>query len=125
MKVFLHLLLVFLIACSGNPAPGETGELQLSLAQKGIQELVGSFRREYKAAYERASRDSIAEKYNQRIHAYLDANLLDSFPVHVDDVVVDDLTITTDFHSGKDIAFKYGRFPFLLYPGPMAPRQLT
>ncbi|MBI5370830.1 MAG: hypothetical protein HZA79_02260 [Sphingobacteriales bacterium] len=115
MKNLFGLTLLFLIACSDKTKSNESEKIHLSAAQNGIQNLVDSFKLEYKKGNTQALRD----KYKQKLYDYLADNYIDSIRVHVDTVIIDSLTITTAFHCNKDIAFKYS----LTFKKIMAPNE--
>ena len=108
MKILLGLSLFLLFACSDKSKSNETEKINLSISQKGLLNLLDSFKLKYGTAYSQTLRDSIATQYNQKIYDYLAYNYIDSIRVHVDTVIVDSLTITTEFHCNKYITFKYG-----------------
>jgi hypothetical protein len=105
MKAFLLFFLLFLIACKDKEPSKDTRPI--SQAQKGIQNIVDSFKIDYSNATSEAIKDSTINKYNRKIFNFLSTNNIDSIQVHVDTVISKDLSITTKFHSNQDIAFQY------------------
>jgi hypothetical protein len=70
--------------------------------------LLDSFRMEYKTTNSPLLREKVTTKYNSKIFNFLKSTDLDSLKVHVDTIIADSLTVTTEFHCNKDIALKYG-----------------
>jgi hypothetical protein len=105
MKPLLLLFLLFLIACKDKEPSKETRPI--SQAQKGIQNVVDSFKTEYSNNTSEVLKDSTIDTYNRKIFNFLSSIYFDSIKVHVDTVISKDLSITTKFHCNEDIAFHY------------------
>ena len=106
MKYFPLLFLLFVYSCSTKNHDDEITP-QISRAQSGLQNLVDSFKTEYKLANSDFLKDSVIGKYNLKIYNYLANIYIDSIRVHIDSVIVNGLTITTKSHCNNDIAFQY------------------
>ena len=106
MKYFPLLFLLFVYSCSTKNHDDEITP-QISRAQSGLQNLVDSFKTEYKLANSDFLKDSVIGKYNLKIYDYLANIYIDSIRVHIDSVIVNGLTITTKSHCNNDIAFQY------------------
>ncbi|MFZ1799794.1 MAG: hypothetical protein WAU24_08005 [Chitinophagaceae bacterium] len=106
MKYFPLLFLLFVYSCSTKNHDDEITS-QISRAQSGLQNLVDSFKTEYKLANSDFLKDSVIGKYNLKIYDYLANIYIDSIRVHIDSVIVNGLTITTKSHCNNDIAFQY------------------
>jgi len=115
MKTLFGLTLLFLVACADKSKSNDPKKINFSAAQIGIQNIVDSFKLEYK----KGNTQELRDKYKQKIYDYLADNYIDSIRVHVDTVIIDSLTITTAFHCNKDIAFKYS----LTFKKNMAPNE--
>lgn len=106
IKYFLILFVLFVYSCSSKKHNEEIIP-QISRAQKGLQNLVDSFKYEYKLANNDFLKDSVTRKYNLAIYDYLANIYIDSIRVHIDSVIENGLTITTKSHCNSDIAFQY------------------
>lgn len=105
MKSFLPFLLLLFIGCQDKKSSENLRPL--SRAQKGIQNIVDSFKIDYSNAISEVLKDSTIDKYNRKIFYFLSSNDIDSIRVHVDSVISKDLNITTKFHSNQDMSFQY------------------
>ena len=105
MKRILTFFILSLIACN-NREPFEVTR-PVSQGQKGIQHIVDSFKLEYSNSISGVLKDSTIDKYNLKLFDFLSSNYIDSIQVHVDTVVIKDLSILTKFHANQDIAFQY------------------
>jgi hypothetical protein len=92
-----------------------------SIAQKQIQYLVDTFKSEVGQEKDAEKQDSIRIKYAYKFYDLLSNIYTDSICVHVDSVIVDNLTVTTAFHCNNEIAFRYS----LTFLKDMDPRQDT
>ena len=106
MKILPLLLLVFVFSCSTNDKDKKK-EIPISRAQKGLQFFIDSYKKEYQLANSDSLKDSVVRKYNLKIYDYLANIYIDSIRVHLDSVIVKDLTVTTKSHCNEDIAFQY------------------
>lgn len=102
----IGIMLFLLVACTENSNYKRPDISKLSTIQK-VQTLVDSFKIEYSSASS-ISKDSVLEKYNEKIYDYLSHHFLDSIQVQVDTIIINDWTVTTRCHYSRDIAFQYG-----------------
>jgi len=92
-----------------------------SIAQRQIQYLVDTFKLEVGQENDLNKQDSIRLNYAHKFYDLLSNIYIDSIQVHVDSVIVDNLTVTTAFHYNNEISFKYS----LTFLKKMDPRQDT
>jgi hypothetical protein len=78
-----------------------------SIAQRQIQYLVDTFKLEAGHEKDADKQDSIRIKYAYKFYDLLSNIYLDSIHVHVDSVIINNLTVTAVFHCNNEIAFKY------------------
>jgi hypothetical protein len=90
-----------------QPKKDITKIVSSSIAQKQIQYLVNTFKLEVGQEKDADKQDSIRIKYAYKFYDLLSNIYIDSIRVHVDSVIVDNLTVTTTFHCNNEIAFKY------------------
>jgi hypothetical protein len=90
-----------------QPKKDTTKTVSSSIAQKQIQYLVNTFKLEVGQEKDADKQDSIRIKYAYKFYDLLSNIYIDSIRVHVDSVIVDNLTVTTTFHCNNEIAFKY------------------
>ena len=81
-------------------------KLSLSIAQTQIQNLVDKFKLAVKQEKDLDEQDSIRYKYAYKFYDLLSNIYIDSIRVHVDSVIIENLTVTTAFHCNNEIAFK-------------------
>jgi hypothetical protein len=92
-----------------------------SIAQRQIQYLVDTFKLEVGREKDADKQDSIRIKCAYKFYDLLSNIYIDSIRVHVDSVIVNNLTVTTAFHCNNEIAFRYS----LTFLKDMDPRQDT
>ena len=97
-----------MFGCAAKKKEKDSADLHLSKTEAGLKKLVDSFKLEYQNAKTNILIDSTTNKYNVKNFNYLSTNNIDSINVHVDTVIINDLTVTTKFHSKENIAFQYG-----------------
>jgi len=92
-----------------------------SIAQRQIQYLVDTFKLEVGQEKDLNKQDSVRNKYAYKFYDLLSNIYIDSIRVHVDSVIIDNLTVTAAFHCNNEISFKYS----LTFLKKMDPRQDT
>jgi hypothetical protein len=109
-----------IISCSDKPkkANPDTNNT-LPKAQIQIQELINEFKSSVKDVKDLKLKDSIRIQYSVRIFDLLSSIYLDSIKVHIDTVVIDNLTVTTKSHCNNEIVFS-GSLTFFKKMDPRA-----
>jgi len=112
-RVFITIFLFWLCSASClEPKKQSDVKSSLSFAQTKIQHLVDTFKLTVGQEKDFDKQDSIRYKFAYKFYDLLSNLYTDSIRVHVDSVVVDDLTITTAFHCNNEISFR-GSLTFL------------
>ena len=107
MKFLLFAIAFVFYGCSGRQNSIKIEREPLSFAQIYLQNLVDSFKTEYKSQEAQLLRDSTFSKYQKKLYTFLSENFIDNIKVHVDSIVVKGWTVLTKLHCNKDIAFQY------------------
>jgi len=107
MRALFILCVICLIGCSEKQVKLANSE-NISPRQRTLLNILDSFKTEYYSANSVGYKDSVVDKWQSKLHAFVRYNHIDSIMVHVDSVVVKDWKITTLFHCGKDIEFSCG-----------------
>jgi hypothetical protein len=94
------------LSCSEASVKVKPDTLKISKAQQFFNKLKDSLTVEYAQASSKESRETILEKYHERLQNYLMENYIDSIYVTVDEILIDGWKVTTRL-SDKDIEFKY------------------
>jgi hypothetical protein len=79
--------------------------LHHSRAESIIDDLIDSFKSDYTSAPSADARKTVLTKYQVRAEKFLSNHYLNHMHVHIDSVMIKNLTIETKFHSGKNLAF--------------------
>jgi hypothetical protein len=111
MKLFFVLILFILSSCTDKQKRVSSGITKLSTAQIFLNNLRDSLKAEYVTADSETMKQAILDKYHKRLQIYLMKNPIDSICVTVDEIIVDEWTVTTRFHH-NNIQFQY-QFPVL------------
>ena len=74
-------------------------------AESAINDLVDSFRSDYASAASATAKDAVMASYHEKTDKFLTKHYLNHMRVHVDSVVIRNLTIDTRFHAGKNLVF--------------------
>jgi len=104
MKRSFVILFIVAAACSDheNKVPPRTHH---SGPASALNNLVDSFKSEYASAKSATSKDAILSSYKKKTDDYLSGHYLNHMRVHVDSVIIRNLTIDTRFHAGKELMF--------------------
>jgi hypothetical protein len=118
MRSLLALILLLLIGCSAKHEKiAEKAPEPRSLVT--IETLLDSFNVEYKSVSSEAKKELVRKKYQHEIDNFLLDHYINHIPVHVDSVRVENLIITTRFHTNKNIVFRSS----LTFRRPMPPKE--
>ena len=109
--IIISTFIFLLLSCS-RAIKESAPPLPLSKAQSQIQGLVDQFKQSIQRVNNLDIQDSIRIKYSYKFYDLLSNIYIDSIRVHVDSVIIDNLTVSTEFHCNKEIAFK-GSLTFL------------
>jgi hypothetical protein len=105
----LSFFIVIILSCSQKLNKNEQEKLY-SKNQQYLFALLENYKAEYSATKSQTLKDSIQNKYLDKIQGFLFDSLgryIDSIKVTVDTVIQEGWLITTQFHT-RDIEFKYG-----------------
>ncbi len=104
MKRIFAILFIVTAGCSNheNKIPSASHN---SKAESAIDEIVDSFRSDYASAASTSAKDAVMSNYKVKTEKFLSGHYLNHMRVHVDSVVIHDLTIDTKFHTGKNLMF--------------------
>jgi hypothetical protein len=108
MKILAVIFMISIIGCSGKPETKYLAGENLSSGQRILYNILDSFKTEYSSANSIGFRDSVIDIWQNKLHAFVRYNRIDSIRVHVDSVEVKNWKISTQFHCGKDIQFSSG-----------------
>lgn len=118
MKYSFFLILIVLSSCSGKPNTStSSGRLKMSKSQIFLNDLKDSLMVEYISTRSETEKQTILERYHQRLEDYLTHHPVDSIKVTIDEVITKGRTITTKSHYSS-IEFEYG----LTFDNSMSPR---
>jgi hypothetical protein len=122
IKEFISIFLFSLCLASCLQPKKDTAKIVTSsIAQRQIQYLVDSFKLVIGQEKDLNKQDSIRYKFAYKFYDLLSNIYIDSIRVHVDSVIVDNLTVTTAFHCNNEIFFRSS----LTFLKKMDPRQDT
>lgn len=96
---------LYLVSCL-QPKKDSAKKVLSSIAQRQIQYLVDSFKLTVGSDMGPNKQDSIRIKYDHKFYELLSNIYIDSIRVHVDSVIIDNLTVTTAFHCNNEISFR-------------------
>ena len=106
-SVTIFILLLCLTSCLQRKKDNARIITPTSIAQRQIQYLVDTFKVVVGQEKDLNSQDSIRNKFAYKFCDLLSSIYIDSIRVHIDSVVINNLTVTTAFHSNNEISFKY------------------
>jgi len=119
-SIGLFSLIFLIISCSQKPKKAlPTKSITFPKAQLQIQEVINEFKSSVKDVKDLKLKDSIRFQYSVRLFELLSNLYIDSIKVHIDTVVVDNLTVTTKSHYSNEIVFS-GSLTFLKEMEPRA-----
>ena len=104
MKWGFAILFFVTGACSDHENKVPAGSHQ-SKAVSALNNLVDSFKSEYASATSATAKDAIMSNYKKKTENFLSGHYLNHMRVHVDSVIIHNLTIDTRFHAGKELMF--------------------
>jgi hypothetical protein len=76
-----------------------------SRAESAIDDLIDHFKSDYASAKTASARDAVMSDYKIKTEKYLSDHYLNHMRVHIDSVIIHNLTIDTRFHAAKDLIF--------------------
>lgn len=103
--------MICLVSCK-QPKKDTSKIISSSIAQRQIQYLVDTFKLEVGQEKDMDKQDSTRIKYAYKFYDLLSNIYIDSIRVHIDTVMVHNLTVVTAFHCNNEIAFR-GSLTFL------------
>ncbi len=112
-NLILFLISAFILiffSCKDKSNQKTKNKKIYSKNQQYLFDLLDDYKSEYFATQRQDLRDTIQNKYSQKLWYFLDDSLgryLDSINVSVDTVIQKGWLVTTQFHS-RDIEFKFG-----------------
>jgi len=98
------IVFIFLAACSDHENKVPPGSHPSGPAS-ALYKLVDSFKSEYASAKSATAKDVVMSNYKKKTDNYLSGHYLNHMRVHVDSVIIHNLTIDTRFHAGKELMF--------------------
>jgi hypothetical protein len=104
MKRIFNIIILIVAGCT-NDKNNQPSATHHSRAESAINILVDSFRSEYTSAKSIAARDVVMSEYQEKTEKYLSGHYLNHMRVHVDSVIIKNLTIDTKFHDGRNLVF--------------------
>ena len=116
----IFFFLVCFASCM-QPKKSLDKKVFFSIAQRQIQYLVDTFKLVIEQEKNLNIQDSIRYKFAYNFYDLLSNIYIDSIRVHIDSVVVENLTVTTAFHCNNEIYFRSS----LTFLKKMDPRQDT
>jgi hypothetical protein len=107
MRALFILFVIYLIGCSQKQVRLANTE-NISPAQRTLLNMVDSFKTEFSSVNSSPLKDGVVDKWQSKLHTYVRSSTIHNIKVHVDSIVLKDLTIETKFHCGRDIEFSCG-----------------
>jgi hypothetical protein len=104
MKTILTVVILIAAGCSDHKNK-MADALHHSKAESAIINLVDNFKSDYASAGSASAKDSVITSYHEKTENFLAKHYLNHMRVHVDSVVIKNLTIVTRFHAGKNLVF--------------------
>jgi hypothetical protein len=104
MKRILAIIFIVVTGCSDHENKILTGSHH-SKAESAINDLVDNFKSDYTSATSTTAKDVVMSNYKVKTENFLSGHYLNHMRVRVDSVVINDLTIDTRFHAGKNLMF--------------------
>jgi hypothetical protein len=102
MKRILAIIILIAAGCSDHQN-NRADASHHSKAESAITDLVDSFKSDYTSASSATAKDAVMAGYHTKTDHFLIKHPLDHMRVHVDSVVIKDLTIDTRFHAGNNL----------------------
>ena len=101
----IFIFCFFFYSCQQPPKKVDT-KVYTSIPQRQIQYVVDTFKLAIGNKKQPNEQDSIRIKFAYRFYDLLSNIYIDSIRVHIDSVLVDNLTVTTAFHCNNEIFFR-------------------
>jgi hypothetical protein len=96
---------LFIYSCQQSPKKVDT-KVYISIPQRQIQYLVDTFKLAVGNEKQPNEQDNLRIKFAYKFYDLLSNIYIDSIRVHIDTVLVDNLTVTTAFHCNNEIFFR-------------------
>ena len=104
MKRIFAIVIVIAAGCSDHKNK-EAGASHHSKAESALNILVDSFKSDYASASSAKAKDAVISSYQVKTENFLSGHYLNHMRVHVDSIIIKNLTIDTRFHAGKNLIF--------------------
>ncbi len=104
MKMIFAIVFMIAAGCSDHNNKREDAPHH-SRAESAMNNLVDSFKSDYASAASTAAKDAVIARYQTRTEKFLSQHYLNHMHVHIDSVIINELTIDTRFHAGKNLMF--------------------
>ena len=104
MKKILAIIILSAAGCSDHQNSIADASHH-SKAESAIIDLVDSFKSDYTSASSATAKDAVMASYHAKTDNFLMKHSLNHMRVHVDSVVIKNLTIDTRFHAGNNLVF--------------------
>ena len=104
MKRIFAIIIIIAAGCSDHKNKIADASHH-SKAESEINNLVDSFKSDYASAGSATAKDAVISGYEAKTEKFLTKHYLNHMRVHVDSVIIKNLTIDTKFHAGKNLVF--------------------